>query len=200
MVVRAPSPCKMTSVPLRTQIVPAKLRSSKVRKVLLSAFLIVTLVSTVGANLPDSQLRRTLVSVGQPYLNAVGLDQRWNVFAPNPRRQEIYLEARIIDADGREQTWHVPRGGPFLGAYWDYHWRKWVESAIADAHRSDLWHPTASWVAGKVAERGRPPREVTLIRRWRDLGPPGPRPQNGPWRTFAYYTWRSEASKPEAGP
>ncbi len=176
-----------------------KLRSSKARRALLSAFLLVTLLSVVAANLPDSRLRGTLLTVSQPYLNALGLDQRWNVFAPNPRRQEIYLEARITDADGRVRIWHAPRGGPLLSAYWDYHWRKWVESAIADAHRDDLWEPTASWIARKESQRGRSPREVTLIRRWRDLKAPGTVPENGPWRSFDY--WRPGAQKPiETGP
>ena len=167
-----------------------RLSSTGPGRAVLTAFLVVTLVTIVAANLPESPLRRILSTLTQPYANAVGLDQRWNVFAPNPRSHSLSFEARLVYADGGVTTWRVPHGGPVLGAYWDYRWRKWAERVTADAFEDDLWEETASWLARREAERGRAPKKVTLVRRWRDLNPPGVDPETGPWRSYAFYSWR----------
>jgi hypothetical protein len=156
-------------------------------RVAISIFIVVTLVFVVATNLPRSALRHDVLVPGQPYLNAVGLDQRWNVFAPEPRKQVIDLVSRVTFLDGTQTEWRLPRRGAPIGAYSDYRWRKWLENAIADAN-SELWRPLALWIGRNATSPGRTPARVTLVRRFYDLRPPGTTPDRGPWKEFAFYT------------
>src|SRR5215212_6102776 len=97
------------------------------RRAIVSVFLVVVLFSLAAANLPNSSIRATMLSAATPVLNATGLDQTWSVFAPGPRRQVLEVSARIKYSDGQTGTWHMPTGGPWIGAYRDYRWRKWME-------------------------------------------------------------------------
>ena len=81
------------------------------------------------ANLPAGAVQRRLAAVTQPYMNATGLDQHWSMFT-TPRRDILYLEARVVHADGRVTTWRPPADGLVLGGYRDAHWRKFVEHAV----------------------------------------------------------------------
>ena len=164
-----------------------RLESTVLGRVAISAFVLATLISLVLWNLPESNLKHTALTVVRPYVTALGIDQNWGVFAPDPRRQSLELVARVNYADGTEEVLELPRGDDFVGAYWDYRWLKWMEWATSDAHQ-DLWDPAARWFARMAAERGRTPTRVTLVRRWRDLLPPGPGPERSERHEFAYYT------------
>jgi hypothetical protein len=166
--------------------VQERLEKAPAGRALISVFLLFTVFSLVVWNLPDSEVKRQALGVVRPYVNAVGLDQNWGVFAPDPRRQTTQLFARVTYADGREETWRVPSGDPVVGEYWDYRWRKWAEWAIADAY-DHLWQPAAEWFARRAGEHGEV-EKVVLVRRWYDLYPPGPGPARGEWQEFEYYT------------
>ena len=167
------------------------MESSDVGRAVISAFLIVTLLAIVAINIPDSKLRREVLRPGQTYLNATGLDQIWSVFAPDPRRTSVDMEARIRYADGTRGVWHLPEGNDVTGEYWDYRWRKWLENVILDARRHQLWRPAARFIAGRERASGRQPVRITLVRRWRDLRPPGVKgPDRTRWREYSYYTLR----------
>ena len=158
----------------------------------ISAFLIVTLLALVATNMPsDSKIRREILRPGQTYLNATGLDQVWAVFAPDPRRLVLGMEARIRYADGTRHVWDIPRGNDVIDSYWDYRWQKWMENVIVDASRNRLARRTAEFVARRERERGKRPVRVTLVRRWRDLRPPGTKgPDRSRRREVAVYTLR----------
>jgi hypothetical protein len=180
--------------------VQERLEASRTGRILINAFLIVTLVAVVITNLPESELRHEALKAAKPYLNGLGLDQVWSVFAPDPRRVSIDLEARVKFKDGTTATWRPPQGGDVLGAYWDYRWRKWMENVIQDANRERLWHATAVYVARQEREGGRVPASVTLVRRWQQLKPPGrPGSDRRPWKSYAYYKLRLPTAPPNGG-
>jgi hypothetical protein len=157
-------------------------------RAVISAFLLVTLAAVVVTNLPESRMRHEAMHVAGPYLDATGMDQDWRVFAPEPRRASIDLSARVAYADGHVATWRPPAGGDLLGAAWDYRWLKWVENAMQDARRDVLWKPAALFVADEMARPGTHATSVTLVRRWRDLPPPGARRTAAPpWKSYAFY-------------
>jgi len=143
--------------------VQQRLESSCVGRVLLSIGILVVLGGILTWNLPTSELSRKTQPAFQRFMLASGLDQTWSLFAPDPPTTELNLRARILYDDGAERTWEVPKGDPFLGAYWDYRWLKWGEtiSAGADAQQ---WLPTAAWIARQESDAGRRPRSVTLVR------------------------------------
>jgi hypothetical protein len=62
-----------------------------------------------------------------------------------------------------------------------------VESVTND-QRDGLWRPAAIWFARRARTETRRPVEVTLVRRWRDLFPPGRGPSRGEWMEAEYYT------------
>ena len=130
-------------------------------------------------NLPDSELKRQVDRAGRPYLNAIGLDQGWGAFAPEPRRTSIDLVARIRYEDGTKRTWHYPRGGPVFAAYSDYRWRKWLEWMVV-YEQPDLRNPLAVWLARRERAAGRRPLRVVLVARWRNIPPPSWQPEAPP--------------------
>ena len=165
-----------------------RLESSSAGRVVISAFLLVTVLAVVVWNLPASELRRQALRPLEPYVRATGLDQNWGVFAPDPRRQSVDLLARVTYADGTRGTWRVPRGNDIVGAYWDYHWLKWMEWTISDAN-NHLWEPAAAFIAREERARGREPVQIELVRRWSDLAPPGARPRSSPWQEATFYSY-----------
>lgn len=166
-------------------MVQARLESSIVGRVLIST-LIVVIVGGVGAwNLPESQLSQRAQLRVRPFINATGLDQTWSVFAPDPPRKELELEARIVYDDGTERTWRVPSRDPVLGAYGDYRWLKWAEWMTTGASVT-MWGPAAAWIARSEQRAGRRPVSVSLVRQAYDLpigeGRTAPQP-------FEFYTY-----------
>ncbi len=58
-----------------------RLETSRQGRLLISVFVVITVVCIALTNMHDSKLKSEFVKVGQPFLNALGLDQAWNVFA-----------------------------------------------------------------------------------------------------------------------
>ncbi|WP_157592680.1 hypothetical protein [Solirubrobacter soli] len=131
---------------------------------------IVAVLATTLVGLPGvAPVART----AQPLVDLAALDQDWRLFAPEPPRTALRLEAITTWSDGSTTTWRIPEGGPWLGAYSDYRWRKWTENASSDER---LWRPTAGYV---LAHQRRPagtwPVELRLVRRLADIRAAGHR-------------------------
>jgi hypothetical protein len=167
-----------------------RLESSDFGRGLINAFIVITLLAIVAVNLPNSAIRRDALRPGQPYLDALGLDQSWALFAPDPRRSVIDLQAMITFDDGSTAIWRFPHDGPLIGGYRDYRWRKWAENTINDRNANLLWRPAALWAAARVNRGGRREMSVTLIRRYYNLNPPGATPSHGPWTSQGFFILR----------
>ena len=165
-----------------------RLESSAAGRVLISVFLLVTVLALVFWNLPQSELKQQGLRPLAPYVRATGLDQNWGVFAPNPRQQNLELIARVQYADGTRRTWRLPSGNALFGAYWDYRWRKWMEWTTNDAY-SHLRDPAAQYILRQERKAGRSPVQVELIRRTSDLTAPGFRPRQLPWRSERFHSY-----------
>jgi hypothetical protein len=162
-------------------------RTGSIRgQALINFFLIVTLAAVLVANLPDSVVKARLIAPAHSYLTALGIGQNWGVFAPNPRRDVIFVAGEIEYSDGSSSTWSFPvRTG--LLAYSDYRWQKFGEHLRLDSNR-ELWQPFAAHLASQERVAGRAPVRVSLVRRWAELRPPGAAAGLGPWREFVFYT------------
>lgn len=173
----------------------ARLERSRAGRVLISLLVVAIVAVVLVWNLPSSDLRNRLMPAVRPVADVTGLDQNWKVFAPNPRRITLALEAVVVYPDGEQVVWRPPDDvEPLFTPYRVYRWRKWVEHARSDDNRARLWLPTARWVAREHAEPGRFPEVVHLVRRWYDLTPPG-RPAGEPsWNEFRYYTAEFDAA------
>ncbi|HWH35225.1 MAG TPA: hypothetical protein VNT56_07880 [Acidimicrobiales bacterium] len=156
-----------------------RLEASRAGRWLLSAALAFTVGSVVLWNLPESAIRDLAVPVVEPFVNATGLDQAWNLFAPNPPQRTYEVVARIDYADGSAALWRSPRND---------RWRKWLGVVRADRSRR-LWTSTAAWIAEHHDAAGRRTQRVELILRQRDLPPPGSGESPPPWREDGFYTY-----------
>jgi hypothetical protein len=164
-----------------------RFESTILGRTLISAVLLVTLITLLTANLPASRLEGLLLSADHEYLYGAGLDQSWSVFAPDPRRQTIHVTAQVTFADGSQATWHVPTRDPVIGEYTDYRWLKWTEYLISPAD-SNLWRPAALYVARRLSTPTRRPTKVALINQWYNLPPPGQAQQPPFISTQTFYT------------
>jgi hypothetical protein len=166
-----------------------KLEAARVGRLLISAFVIVTVGSLIVWNMPSSKLREEAMRAARPFVYAIGLDQNWAVFAPNPRSVTLEMYARVTYADTSRVVRRFPSGGPVFGAYRDFRWRKWAEWATQDANKS-LWAPAAKYVAHNEIEAGRHAVRVDLVRRWHEIFPPGSHPARGPWKEYTFFSAR----------
>jgi hypothetical protein len=165
-----------------------RFEASRAGRLLISLFVTAVVVAVVVANLPTGAAQRRAARATAPLTNALGLDQRWRMFAPVPRNEVLYLEARVRHADGTVSTWRPPTDGPLVGAYRDYHWRKLVEHAVPG---SDAWPRLWPGVARYAArQEGGRPVSVTLVKRSADVLPPDRGGDLTPFRDQPYYTLR----------
>lgn len=164
-------------------------------RALLSVFFVVVLGSVVVWNIPDSGLKSATVGAVRPFVEVVGLDQNWSVFAPNPRRMTLDLSARIDFADGSSTTWQLPlHADPILTPYRTYRWQKWMEHVRSDEN-TGLWDPAAKWLAERYADEGTVV-QVTLIRHWYDTPPPGESGERPAWNEYAFHTYAPPGATP----
>lgn len=167
-----------------------RLESSTWGRVLLSVSIALIVTGMVLTQLPGSALRRAGDRVFRPYISAVGLDQNWEVFAPDPRQMSLDVHAIVDFADGSTARWNVPTGDMFVGTYRTYRWQKWMENLRADTN-AELWEPTAQWLAREHADEGEVVR-VTLVRRWYDTPRPGTSSARPPWNEYEFFVHRPD--------
>jgi len=141
-------------------------------KAVISLFVLVTIVAIATINLPESQTKRSLSKLTQPYANAIGIDQAWGVFAPDPRQESIELEAEITYPDGGQESWRAPERDAVIGTYSDYRWRKLTENAIVQGD-GPIARQLALWVVRHERKRTERPSGVVLIKHSRKTLPPG---------------------------
>ena len=169
--------------------VQERIERSHAGRVVISVLLVVFLVVLVIMNAQQSAVRKEVLGVATPALNATGLDQGWGVFAPDPRNMSIEFVARVHYVDGTTETWTLPEGGPLLGDYWDYRWRKYLEYLVQDNWAHQTRRQFSAYIARQVHGDGRLPKRIVLVRRLRSIRPGESPPMSAP-REQAYYVHR----------
>ncbi len=190
----APGPNPAPGPPTAREGWQQRLEESSLGRKILSCLIVTTLVAIVAINLPESELRRQLLRPGQPFLNAIGVDQNWSLFAPDPRRVVIDVSATIVFDDGKTVQWSFPHEGALIGTYRDYRWRKWGENLINPANAAILWRPAALWAAAQNARPGHATTGVSLVERFAALAPPGVEPSVGPTEQRVFYALRRQST------
>jgi hypothetical protein len=85
------------------------------RRLVISTFLLLHLAANVIWILPAGAIRQQFSPWARNYILPLGLWQFWAMFAPDPMRETITLEAEVIDANGVRYAFAFPRLG-------DYNW------------------------------------------------------------------------------
>jgi hypothetical protein len=161
-----------------------RFETSTAGQAVLSALMLVLIAGVLLWNLPPGPPRDAVRPTAGTVLQAVGLEQDWALFAPDPRGFGVGVYATVTHRDGRVATWRPPHNGLLVTPYRTYRWQKYVERLRADDY-AGLWAPTARWVA---TQAGPDVTRVVLTRTFRDVAVPGagaPRPATG---RYDFYT------------
>lgn len=162
---------------------------SSLGQLVISAGIVLFLLTEIGTNLPGSAVEREVSEASSWVVRAMGVEQQWGVFAPNPRPSSLDLEALVTFADGTTATWHLPQGNDLVENLRYYRWRKWLERVRSDGY-PDIWEPTARWIASLYDDRGSPVERVDLIRLFRENALDDPQP---PMQRYTYFTYDAAA-------
>jgi hypothetical protein len=139
-------------------------------EVLISALVTAVLIIAVVCNLPDSQIKRSAEPALEPVATSSGLEQVWQMYAPDPVRRLEILEVHVTMADGGDRVWSFHEGDRVLGAFHWYHWQKLKEQAIRQpATREGL----SMWVVRHLTVPGDRPTRVQMLFHAQDFAPPG---------------------------
>ena len=158
-----------------------------IRRLAASVFIVLTLVAILASNAPDSAIKGGLLTVAGPYLAIIGLDQKWGVFAPNPRIETSNVVGRVGRADGTVGDYPLESGAG-ISEYWNYRWRKYGEQLWTRPTAEPERVAFARWIAREDRASGHVPVRVTLLRVTRPNLPPGPGPDTESWREVPFFT------------
>lgn len=143
---------------------------SRIRAIATSAMIVVILGIGVVWNLPDAAISRALWPPLRSVAFAVGLDQNWSMYAPNPPQRQEDIEVHVVMADGSDKVWTLPRLNPVFGVAFSHRWRKFKEGLLTDPQlRPDFVH----WVVREMAGPGDRPVRVDMLLQTEELLPPG---------------------------
>lgn len=157
-------------------------------KWLVSAFIIWQILLAALWLLPQSALQQGMLLVMQRYMWATACWQNWQMFAPNPASQDVYMEANVTYRDGMSHVWVFPRmiKQSFLQRYQDERFRKMIENAHLDSNRA-IWPYVARFaaIANNKTPHSDPVVQVELVRLWSDISVNGLPPS--PYHAYTFY-------------
>ena len=106
----------------------------------------------------------------RPYFLWTGLFQSWDMFSPNPKSVNSYVEALIIYQDGSTENYTFPRMQLLdIGErYYRERYRKYEENLVEQDHAA-LWPDAARYIARLHRNRPAAPKTVMLLVRWSNI-------------------------------
>lgn len=145
----------------------------------------------------------SVVTRGMFFLSLV---QRWDMFAPDPRNEDIFIEVFYKNRDGSEHRIPLSRM-PLLGyveRMQRERWRKYFNDHAQFEHNKELWRPLVEFVARRLRDEGQDPANIKLIRWWRPASyPVHPNLRADlrvdPWLNLTFYNWDPEEESESSG-
>ena len=106
-------------------------------------------------------------SIVRPYFLWAGLFQSWDMFAPNPKRANTYIQAELRYQDGSRKAWTFPRVEEMslTDKFFKERHRKYADSLQRD-ELDELWPDAARYIARLNSTPGNPVKSVILIQRY----------------------------------
>jgi hypothetical protein len=157
--------------PVRTPTtLQQRLESSPVGQGLISAVVSVIVLVGIVWNLPDSAIEDAFTPPLTPVASAAGLEQHWQMYAPDPIQRLEFVDVHVTMADGTERVWAMRENHPFVGQFAWYHWQKLKEQVI---RQRDIRAGIAHWVVRKLTTPSERPLRVQMIFRAQDNPAPG---------------------------
>lgn len=106
----------------------------RIARIGISVFLLVHLAAIATWNMPDCALKERIGSWPAPYMMPTGQWQHWGMFAPEPLRETLALEAQARDARGVVRAYAFPRMAeqPVERAFLGYRHSKFSHNLLGD--------------------------------------------------------------------
>lgn len=148
---------------------------SKLRKCLISCFIVLSLLSMLRVHLPlDTKFFSSVYRPIDSYLSFFSIYQDWMMFAPDPGRVNSNIDAQVEFDDGTTETYSFPRAAEMslLDKYMrGEKFRKIISEGIRKDSHNFLWRDTAKYVLRELKEKNfnKIPLKVHLIRLWDDI-------------------------------
>jgi hypothetical protein len=159
-----------------------RFEESRVGRRIISGIIVVFLGTQVVWSMPDSAIRRGLMPIVEP-VNAIGLNERWSMFAPRISSRVEELEVDVTMADGSTRVWkHLPNSRLekiFLPDRWDL-------MAATALRQQDGRIEFGRWVVDRVTGPSDRPVKLVMMFHFRVLPPPG-QPSKGATGTKVIY-------------
>lgn len=160
-----------------------RFEESRVGEVVISGLVAVILFVCVVWNLPDAEMKRKLTPMITPFVLATGLDQGWQMFAPDPPHRLDVLLVHVTMSDGAERIWTFRPGDKVVGSFRWYHWQKMREAAVWQ-HESQQGF--AHYIARQLAGPAEQPVRVRMVLRQQPLAAPGTNSADPPTERTIY--------------
>lgn len=145
---------------------------SKVRKILISAFIALNILAMVRMHLPlNTKYFATLYRPIDSYLSFFSIYQDWMMFAPNPSKMDVYITAKVEFHDGTSDTYDFEKASR-LGLAEKYvfgeRFRKFTSEALRKDENQFMWKDAAKFAMRKVRDQNfhKIPVRVRLTRHW----------------------------------
>jgi hypothetical protein len=145
---------------------------------LISAVVAIAVLIGVVWNLPDSDIKQSMMPTLRPIAAATGLSQVWSMYAPDPISALETIKIEVTMADGSVREWSWQPGDRILGPFAWYRWQKLKEQTIRKpASRAGF----ARWAARQLTSSEERPVKVEMLFRHEPLPAPG---HNEPQQQF----------------
>ncbi len=129
----------------------------------------------------------------RPYMLAFSLFQNWAMFAPDPPKENINVDAEITFRDGETRTWTFPRMQElgWVDRYYRERYRKYAIDHLRVDSDFALRPDAARYIARLNNPPGNPPVRVTLFRSWSEIQAQGRDGsyRTGPWTRVGFFTY-----------
>jgi hypothetical protein len=141
---------------------PNKVRASAALSAFIAFHILVIFIWSVPSEIRPVAVFRKIV---RPYVLWVGLNQSWDMFAPNPKSVDQYMKAVVITDAPKMRVYAFPRMEDLTvwQKYRQERYRKFTESILPDKY-SGLWPDVAKRVAYIYANPNDPPDKVMLVK------------------------------------
>jgi len=140
--------------------------------------------------------KQILDPVTMPVMRAFGLWQSWEMFAPDPRREDIRVEVRFVNraGDGHVFMLTAMESMGYGERVQRERWRKFFNDHLRLDDERRLWQPFAEFMVRALRQEGQDPASIELVRWWRAADPqlgPDTRPdvRRTPWNSHVFHRW-----------
>ncbi len=173
------------------------------RKVLTLGYPLAALCWTLPAGyFPFKETLDPVIAKPFVFLN---LWQAWDMFGPQPLREDLWVEVTIVDRAGQKRQQavsHMP-AMPYLERYQRERWRKFFNEHLRLDAKSFLWAPYVEYVRREEARRGVTAETIELSRWWRpSVVPVAPElradQRSEAWGHFTFHTWKEGGGAAQA--